>query len=145
MRNSKFYGNCVYDIFLQGNSGPISGVTLENNWFAAPVGTNGQRNGSTLGFSRVPLGVTIRNNSFNGVMSLDDNGANPQFTDFVVTGNIGELLTTAAPCAASCSRTTCWRGTGCAGTTDVQRRVPYEPRRRRRAPTTTSPAGPPST
>ena len=92
VRNSKFYGNSIYDIFLQPNSGPILGVTLENNWFAAPVGTNGRRNGSALGFSRVATGVTIRNNSFNDVMSLDDDGNSPQFQSFLVTGNIGELL-----------------------------------------------------
>jgi hypothetical protein len=92
VRNSKFYGNSIYDIFLQPNSGPILGVTLENNWFAAPVGTNGRRNGSALGFSRVTTGVTIRNNSFNDVMSLDDDGNSPLFQSFLVTGNIGELL-----------------------------------------------------
>jgi hypothetical protein len=91
VRNSKFYGNSIYDIFLQENSGPISGLTLENNWFAQPVGTDGRRNGSALGFSDVSSGVTIRNNSLNGVASLDDNGDKPQYTDFVVTGNIGDL------------------------------------------------------
>ncbi|MCW3015522.1 MAG: hypothetical protein JWO02_2614, partial [Solirubrobacterales bacterium] len=39
VRNSKFYGNSIYDIFVQDNSGPIDTITLENNWFAAPVGT----------------------------------------------------------------------------------------------------------
>jgi hypothetical protein len=91
VRNSKFYGNSIYDIFLQPNSGPISGVTLENNWFANPVGTNGSNNGSPLGFSGVNANVTIRNNSLNGIASLDDNGDNPQYSDFVVTGNIGDL------------------------------------------------------
>jgi ribosomal protein L24 len=116
VRNSKFYGNSIYDIFLQPNSGPIRGVTLENNWFAAPVGTNGRRNGSALGFSSVSAGVTIRNNSFNDVMSLDDDGNNPLFQSFVVTGNIGELL------SSNCSSLrgivfsyNVLRGTGCGG------------------------------
>jgi ribosomal protein L24 len=116
VRNSKFYGNSIYDIFLQPNSGPISNVTMENNWFAAPVGTNGRRNGSALGFSSVSAVVTIRNNSFNDVMSLDDDGNNPLFQSFVVTGNIGELL------SSNCSSLrgivfsyNVLRGAGCGG------------------------------
>ena len=92
-------------------------MTLENNWFAAPVGTNGQRNGSALGFSSVNAGVTIRNNSFNDAISLDDDGNNPLFTSFVVTGNIGELLS-----SGNCSSLrgilfsyNVWRGAACGG------------------------------
>ena len=45
VRRTKFYGNSIYDVFLQANSGPISNVTFENNWFATPVGTTGSPNG----------------------------------------------------------------------------------------------------
>ena len=90
VRNSKFYGNSIYDIFLQGNSGPISNVTMENNWFANPVGTDGRNNGSPVAFSGVNANVTLQNNSFNGVISIDDNGNNPTFSNFIVRGNIGD-------------------------------------------------------
>jgi hypothetical protein len=91
VRNSKFYGNSIYDIFLQANSGPISNVTMENNWFANPVGTDGRNNGSPVAFSGVNANVTIQNNSFNGILSIDDNGNNPTFSNFIVRGNIGLL------------------------------------------------------
>ena len=116
VRNSKFFGNSIYDIFFQANSGPISGVTLENNWFAAPVGTNRGRNGSTLGFSSVDSGVTIRNNSFNDVISLNDDGNDPQFTDFVVTGNVGELIVGACDLKGIAFSYNVWRGAACGAT-----------------------------
>ena len=52
-------------------------MTLENNWFAAPVGTTGQSNGTALASSGVNANLTIRNNSFNAAISLDDNGRTP--------------------------------------------------------------------
>jgi hypothetical protein len=91
VRDSKFYGNSIYDIFLQGNSGPISNVTMENNWFANPVGTDGRNNGSPVALSGVNSNVTLQNNSFNGVISMDDNGNNPAFSNLIVRGNIGML------------------------------------------------------
>ena len=39
VRRTKFYGNSIYDVFLQPNSGAIGNVMFENNWFATPVGT----------------------------------------------------------------------------------------------------------
>ena len=59
--------------------------------FANPVGVDGRNNGSPLAFSGVNSNVTLQNNSFNGVISLDDNGNNPTFSNFIVRGNIGVL------------------------------------------------------
>ena len=122
MRNSKFWGNSVYDIFLQSNSGPVSNVLIENNWFAAPVGEGGTGSGSsTLAFSGGSsdfANSTVRHNSVNGYFSFDDNGVNPAYSNFKVVGNIGQ------PTYGSCSlrgviyRYNLWKGMAC-GTGDV--------------------------
>ncbi len=122
VRNSKFWGNSVYDIFLQSNSGPVSKVLIENNWFAAPVGEGGSGSGSsTLAFSGGSgdfANSTVRHNSFNGYVSFDDNGVNPAYTNFKAVGNIGQ------PTFGSCSlrgviyRYNLWKGMAC-GTGDV--------------------------
>jgi hypothetical protein len=122
VRNSKFWGNSVYDIFLQSNSGPVSKVLIENNWFAAPVGEGGSGSGaSALAFSGGSGDFgnsTVRHNSVNGYISFDDNGANPAYTNFRAVGNIGQ------PTFGSCSlrgviyRYNLWKGMAC-GTGDV--------------------------
>ena len=107
-----------------------------------------RRNGRALGFSGVNAGVTIRNNSFNDAISLDDNGNNPQFTSFVVTGNIGELL------SSNCSSLrgiqfsyNVWRGAACGGSNaSFSGGLPVRPQRRTTGrSTSTSRAGPPWT
>ncbi len=122
VRNSKFWGNSVYDIFLQSNSGPVSKVLIENNWFASPVGEGGSGSGaSALAFSGGSGDFgnsTVRHNSINGYVSFDDNGANPAYTNFRAVGNIGQ------PTYGSCSlrgviyRYNLWKGMAC-GTGDV--------------------------
>lgn len=122
VRNSRFWGNSVYDVFLQSNSGPVSKVLIENNWFAAPVGQGGSGSGaSTLAFSGGSgdfADSTVRHNSFNGYVSFDDNGANPAYSNFKAVGNIGQ------PTYGSCSlrgviyRYNLWKGMAC-GTGDV--------------------------
>lgn len=122
VRNSKFWGNSVYDIFLQSNSGPVSKVLIENNWFASPVGEGGTGSGSSaLAFSGGSgdfANSTVRHNSVNGYISFDDNGANPAYTNFRAVGNIGQ------PTYGSCSlrgvvyRYNLWKGMAC-GTGDV--------------------------
>ena len=122
VRNSKFWGNSVYDIFLQSNSGPVSKLLIENNWFASPVGQSGAGSGaSTLAFSGGSGDFgnsTIRHNSMNGYVSFDDNGLNPAYVNFKVVGNIGQ------PSYGSCSlrgpiyRYNLWKGMAC-GTGDV--------------------------
>ncbi len=122
VRNSKFWGNSVYDVFLQSNSGPVSNLLIENNWFASPVGQSGSGSGSsTLAFSGGSsdfVNSTIRHNSFNGYVSFDDNGNNPAYSNFKAVGNIGQ------PMYGSCSlkgviyRYNLWKGMAC-GTGDV--------------------------
>jgi hypothetical protein len=122
VRNSKFWGNSVYDIFLQSNSGPVSKVLIENNWFAATVGQGGTGSGaSSLAFSGGSgdfANSTVRHNSINGYVSFDDNGINPAYSNFKAVGNIGQ------PTYGSCSlrgviyRYNLWKGMAC-GTGDV--------------------------
>ncbi|HEY1355695.1 MAG TPA: choice-of-anchor Q domain-containing protein [Solirubrobacterales bacterium] len=122
VRNSKFWGNSVYDVFLQSNSGPVSNLLIENNWLASPVGQGGSGSGSsTLAFSGGSsdfANSTVRHNSFNGYVSFDDNGVNPAYSNFKAVGNIGQ------PMYGSCSlkgvvyRYNLWKGMAC-GTGDV--------------------------
>jgi len=76
VRNSKFYGNDVYDILAQSNSGAASlgQVTLENDWFAAT--TNGGGSGSApdpgVELDSISGNVTIYNNSFNYPLLFQD-------------------------------------------------------------------------
>lgn len=89
----KFYNCSVYDIFVQNNSGPISALTVENSWFGSPVNTTAgdptTPNGRTIGFSHIPADSTLKNNSFQGQMGLDDNGLGAPHTNWVMTGNAG--------------------------------------------------------
>ncbi len=122
VRNSRFWGNSVYDIFLQSNSGPVSNLLIENNWLASPVGQGGTGSGSsTLAFSGGAgdfANSTVRHNSMNGYVSFDDNGVNPAYVNFKAVGNIGQ------PTYGSCSlrgviyRYNAWKGMAC-GTGDV--------------------------
>ena len=89
--DSKFYGNSIYDAFVQANSGPISDLLFKGNWMAMPVGTNGVENGTVIGFSAVSSNVTLENNRFNYIVSLDDDGLNPLFSNFKLIGNVGVL------------------------------------------------------
>jgi thrombospondin type 3 repeat protein len=119
VRDSKFWGNSVYDVFMQPNSGAVSDITLENNWFAAPVGQAGQGSGqSTVAFSGSSADFTntlIRHNSFNGVISPDDNGANPNYSNFRVVGNVGQLPWNGCSLRVAYSYNV-WKGSACAGT-----------------------------
>jgi hypothetical protein len=122
VRNSKFWGNSVYDVFLQSNSGPVSKVLIENNWFASPVGQGGSGGGSsTLAFSGSSgdfANSTIRHNSFNGYVSFDDNGNNPAYANFRAVGNIGQLLYGSCSLRGVVYRYNLWKGMAC-GTGDV--------------------------
>ncbi len=88
---SRFYGNSVYDVFVQANSGPVSGLTFRENWMAMPVGTDGSENGTVIGFSGITSNVSVVDNRLNYIISLDDDGLNPVFRDFTVRGNVGIL------------------------------------------------------
>jgi hypothetical protein len=87
----RFYGDSVYDVFVQANSGPISGLTFRGNWMAMPVGTDGVENGTVIGFSAITSNVLVADNRFNYVISLDDDGLNPIYSNFKLTGNVGVL------------------------------------------------------
>ena len=122
VRNSKFWGNSVYDVFLQSNSGPVSNLLIENNWFAAPVGQGGSGGGSsTLAFSGGSgdfANTTVRHNSFNGIISFDDNGNNPAYSNFRAVGNIGQPGYGACSLKGVVYRYNLWKGMAC-GTGDV--------------------------
>jgi hypothetical protein len=89
--DSRFYGNSIYDVFIQANSGPVSGLLFKRNWMAMPVGTDGVENGTVIGFSAISSDVTLEDNHFNYIISLDDDGVDPQFSNFKLIGNVGVL------------------------------------------------------
>ncbi len=93
VRSSRFWNCSIFDIFLQPFNGPISDVTLENNWFAAPTDPNGKVNsGRAVEFSGGGpwQDLLIRHNSVNTAINLNDGAANPQYANTSVIGNIAE-------------------------------------------------------
>jgi hypothetical protein len=93
VRGSRFWNCSIFDIFLQPFNGPISDVTLENNWFAAPTDPNGNVNsGRAVEFSGGGpwRNLLIRHNSVNTAINLNDGAANPQYENTRVIGNIAE-------------------------------------------------------
>lgn len=91
VRDSRFYGDSIYDVFVQANSGPISGLLFARNWMAMPVGTDGLENGTVIGFSAITSDVTMLDNRFNYIVSLDDDGLDPAYSNFRLIGNVGVL------------------------------------------------------
>ncbi len=130
IKNSKFRNCSIFDIFLQPFNGTISNVTMGNNWFANPTDQNGNSNsGRAVEFStRSPWNanwnnVTIRNNSFNSALNIDDDTSSSYstYTNFKITGNI---LDRSGDSANTCNpgvqyNYNVWKGTGCGSSTDV--------------------------
>ncbi len=94
--NTKFYGNSVYDVFMQANSGGSpDNITLKGNWFAAAMdnsGANGQPVGSNNGVAvgnELSENVTLEGNHFNDVLNMDDAEDISQFSNVHVLDNVG--------------------------------------------------------
>jgi hypothetical protein len=127
VRRSRFWGNSVYDVFVQANSGPISGLRFVENWMAMPVGTDRVENGTVIGFSSIISGVLIEGNRFNYIVSLDDDGLNPVFKDFKLIGNVGVLPYSGCSLHGIEWRRNLWRNGACSKS-DVSmhgRSLPY--------------------
>ena len=93
VRASRFWNCSIFDIFLQPFNGPISDVTLENNWFATPTDPNGKPNsGRAVEFSGGGPwhNLLIRHNSVNTAINLNDGAPNPTYVNTSVIGNIAE-------------------------------------------------------
>jgi hypothetical protein len=93
VRGSRFWNCSIFDIFLQPFNGPISDVTLENNWFAAPTDPDGIVNsGRAVEFSGGGpwRNLLIRHNSVNTAINLNDGAADPQYENALVIGNVAE-------------------------------------------------------
>jgi hypothetical protein len=123
--NSKFYGNSIYDIFTQANSGGSpTNLLIENNWFAQTFdnsGANGHPVGSPDGIAlgnTIMANVTVRNNRFNGILDMNNSGGG-SFTNVVVSGNVGMQSYTNYPCPPSITWTNnIWQNDKC-GSTDT--------------------------
>lgn len=128
--DSKFYGNSVYDVFVQANSGPISGLTFKGNWMAMPVGIDGRQNGTVIGFSGIHSNVLVEGNRFNYIISLDDDGLKPIYTNFRLSGNVGMLPYLGCTLRGIVFRRNIWQRGACSAT-DVNLRgapLPYKNR-----------------
>jgi hypothetical protein len=104
--NSKFYGNSIYDVFMQANSGgKPDNITISGNWMAAAVddsGANGRAvgasNGVALG-SEISSNLTLRANHFNGIVNINDDGSIANYTNTNVLDNFGAMAYSGYPCA----------------------------------------------
>lgn len=127
---SHFYGNSIYDVFVQANSGPISNLTFRENWMAMPVGTDGVENGTVIGFSAVTANVSVVDNRFNYIISLDDDGLDPLFRHFTLRGNVGVLPYAGCSLRGITWSANLWRNGACSAS-DVNlhgRPLPYRNR-----------------
>lgn len=127
VRDSRFYGDSVYDVFVQANSGPVSGLTFERDWMAMPVGLDGAENGTVIGFSAISSHVTLRDNRFNYIVSLDDDGIDPTFSDFRLIGNAGVLPYDGCSLRGISWQHNLWRNGACSSTDSSMhgRPLPY--------------------
>jgi hypothetical protein len=120
VRGAAFWNCSIFDIFLQPFNGDISGVTLENNWFATPTDPNGRPNsGRAVEFSGGGpwRNVLIRHNSVNTAINLNDGAPNPQYENVSVVGNIAER---AIACYNGVRyRYNAWFGGGVCNPTDI--------------------------
>ncbi len=105
--NSKFYGNSVYDVFMQANSGGSpNNVTLAHNWLAEAVdnsGANGRAVGSSNGVAlgnELSANVTIEANHFNDVLNMNDAGDISHFSNVHVVDNVGSQAYNNYPCGS---------------------------------------------
>jgi hypothetical protein len=120
VRGSAFWNCSIFDIFLQPFNGEISGVTLENNWFATPTDPDGRPNsGRAVEFSGGGpwRDVLIRHNSVDTAINLNDGAPDPQYENVSVVGNVAER---AIACYHGVSyRYNVWFGGGVCNSTDV--------------------------
>jgi hypothetical protein len=125
VRGAAFWNCSIFDIFLQPFNGPISGVTLENNWFATPTDPDGRPNsGRAVEFSGGGpwRDVLIRHNSVNTAINLNDGAPDPQYENVSVVGNIAER---AIACYNGVSyRYNVWFGGGVCDPSDVAASAP---------------------
>jgi hypothetical protein len=127
--NSKFYGNSIYDVFMQANSGGSpNNVTIAKNWMANSVdnsGANGHpagyANGIVLG-SEISSNLTLSANRFNGVVNINDDGSMSSYTGTSVLENFGAMSYSGYPCASTLKGVlwskNVWQNDKC-GATDV--------------------------
>jgi Protein of unknown function (DUF1565) len=105
--HSGFYGDSVYDIFMQANSGGSpDNITIKGNWLAAAIdnsGANGKpvgsANGVAIGDSGIDENITIKGNRLNDVLQMDDNGVNPTYTNVKVIDDVGKMPYSGYDCA----------------------------------------------
>jgi hypothetical protein len=103
--NSKFYGNSIYDVFIQANSGGSpNNITIAKNWMAEAVDNSGA-NGHAAGYhngiafgSEISSNLTLTGNHFNGVVNINDDGSISKYTNTNLSENFGLMPYSGYPC-----------------------------------------------
>jgi len=106
--NSKFYGNSIYDVFIQANSGGSpNNVTLRGNWMADAV-DNSAANGHPVGYSNgivfgseISSNLSVIANHFNGVVNINDDGSISNYTGTSMQYNFGSMAYAGYPCGTA--------------------------------------------
>jgi hypothetical protein len=125
IRNSRFRACAIYNIFFQAFNGPISRVTLENNWFSAPTGPDGQGvwpHAVRFSADYTYENILVRGNSFAQSFAMGGTAPGSQ-----LTRNIGRFDPNDPPggCARISSRDNLWENASC-GPTDRSALFGYE-------------------
>jgi hypothetical protein len=103
--NSKFYGNSIYDVFIQANSGGSpNNISIAKNWMAEAVDNSGA-NGHAAGYhngiafgSEISSSLTLTGNHFNGVVNINDDGSISKYTNTNLSENFGLMPYSGYPC-----------------------------------------------
>jgi hypothetical protein len=103
--NSKFYGNSIYDVFIQSNSGGSpKNISIAKNWMAEAVDNSGA-NGHAAGYhngiafgSEISSNLTLMGNHFNGVVNINDDGSISSYTNTELSENFGLMPYSGYPC-----------------------------------------------
>jgi hypothetical protein len=127
--NSKFYGNSIYNVFIQANSGGSpNNVTIAKNWMAEAVDNSGA-NGHPAGYdngiafgSEISSNLTLMGNHFNGVVNINDDGSISNYTNTSMKYNFGKMAYSGYPCGTALKGVVwsenVWQNDKC-GSTDV--------------------------
>jgi hypothetical protein len=135
--NSKFYGNSIYDVFIQANSGGSpNNVTLRGNWMADAVDNSGA-NGHEVGYhngivfgSEISANLSVIANHFNGVVNINDDGSISNYTGTSMQYNFGSMAYGGYPCGTALKgvlwTSNVWGNDKCgSGDVNVEGALPY--------------------
>lgn len=107
VENSKFYGNSIYDIFVQANSGGSpNNLVIKGNWLADAIDNSdangvavGSHNGISFG-SEIASNLTLEANHMTGIVNINDDGSIKAYTNTSLIDNVGKMAYNNYPCVS---------------------------------------------